>query len=190
MGIGPFFRHFGPQPVLEDWLHDQPEALEGVRALLLRAERAQRFALGFAVHRGDPDAEVIQQAAFLHDFAEMLVWCHAPALMLQVQQAQQADPGLRSAAAQADVLHVELDDLALALMKLWRLPALLVRISDAKQADQADVLSAVLAVRLARHSTHGWDNPALPDDMEEIAQLLNVLPRVAQAYVHKIDPTV
>jgi len=70
---------------------------------------------------------------------------------------------------------------------LWHLPELLVRISDNRHADQAIVRNVVLAVRLARHSTHGWDNPALPDDMEDIAQLLNATPRVALAFVHKID---
>jgi len=49
------------------------------------------------------------------------------------------------------------------------------------------VRNVVLAVRLARHSAHGWDNPALPDDMDDIAQLLNASPRVALAFLHKID---
>ncbi|MES2949409.1 MAG: HDOD domain-containing protein [Pseudomonadota bacterium] len=188
-GVAPFFRGFGLQATVEDHLHDQPAALEGLRALLRRAERAAHFAVGFAVHRGDTDVGPIRLAAFLHDFAEMLMWCHAPTLQLRITAAQRADPALRTVAVQRDVLHIELDDLRQALMKLWHLPELLVRISDDRHADQAIVRNVVLAVRLARHSTYGWDNPALPDDMEEIAQLLHVLPRVAQAYVHKIDPT-
>jgi len=86
MGIGPFFRHFGPQPTLEDWLADQPQALQGVQELLKRAERAGQFALGFAVHRGDTDATIIHQAAFLNDFAEILVWLHAPTLALLLKR--------------------------------------------------------------------------------------------------------
>ena len=186
LGIAPFFRHFGPQPTLEDHLASQPLALEALRELFLRAERARLFALGFAVHRADMDVDVILHAAFLHDFAEMLLWCHAPDLALSIQAAQRADPTLRSAAVQQTVLNIELDDLAQELMRHWHLPALLVRISDTRNADQANVLNVVLAVRVARHTMHGWDNPALPDDVDAIAELLNATPRIALAYLHKI----
>jgi hypothetical protein len=50
------------------------------------------------------------------------------------------------------------------------------------------VRNVVLAVRLARHTSEGWNNPAIPDDIDEIAQLLNATPRVALAFVRKIDP--
>jgi hypothetical protein len=187
MGITPFFKNFGLQPTVEDWLHDQPLALDGLRQLLVRAERAGNFAFGFAVHRGDMDAGVIQLAAFLHDFAEMLMWCHAPTLILKIHEMQHADPTLRSASIQRSVLNIELDDLRQALMTLSHLPELLVRISDGRHPDHPSVRNVLLAVRLARHTTDGWDNPALGDDIEAIAALLNALPRVALAYVRKID---
>lgn len=187
MGISPFFRAFSLQPTLEDRLQDQPLALQGLRELLHRAERAGHFALGFAVHRSDTDADVIHQAAFLHDFAEMLMWCHAPTLQLKILDAQKADPTLRTASVQRSVLGIELADLRQALTKLWRLPELLVRISDGKHAEHPTVRNVVLAVRLARHTMQGWENPALPDDIEDIAKLLNASPRVALAFVHKID---
>lgn len=187
MGISPFFRNFGLQPTVEDLLQDQPRALDGLQELLRRAERAGHFALGFAIHRGDPDAEVIQQAAVLHDFAEMLLCCHAPALELKIRDAQQRDPTLRSAAIQRTVLGIELDDLRQALMKLWHMPELLVRISDGKHPNHPNVRNVTLAVRLARHTMHGWDNSALPDDIDDLANLLNASPRVTLAYLHKID---
>lgn len=187
MGITPFFNNFGLQSTIEDWLFDQPQALEGLQALLRRAERAAQFAVGFAVHRGDTDVGVIRLAAFLYDFSEMLMWCHAPTLQQDIAQAQRMDPALRTATVQRGVLNVELDDLRQTLMKLWQMPELLVRISDSRHAEQAIVRNVVLAVRLARHTTHGWENPALPDDIEEIAKLLNAVPRVALAFVRKID---
>jgi HD-like signal output (HDOD) protein len=186
-GISPFFRNFGLQPTVEDHLHDQPRALEGLRTLLYRADRAAQFAAGFAVHRSDTDVGVIRLAAFLHDFAEMLMWCYAPTVQLRIAEAQRADPQLRSAAVQRVMLNMELDDLRQALMKLWRLPELLVRISDDRHADTAIVRNVVLAVRLARHTAHGWDNPAVPDDIDDIAKLLNVSPPVALAYAHRVD---
>jgi HD-like signal output (HDOD) protein len=187
MGISPFFKHFGVQPTVEDRLQGQPLALEGLLDLLKRAERARLFALGFAVHRADLDAGAIQLAAFLHDFAEMLLWCHAPALALKMSEAQRVDSTLRSASIQRSVLNIELDDLRQALMQDWRLPELLVHISDGKHPDHPSVRNVLLAVRLARHTMLGWDNAALPDDIDDIANLLNVSPRIALAFVHKID---
>ena len=174
MGVCPFFRAFGPQPTVQDRLTDAPDALAGLNATLARAHRAANFALGFAVHRMDHDAAVIHAAALLHDFAEMLLWCFAPALALRIRRMQDADPALRSGAAQLAVLGIELADLQQALMKAWRLPELLIRINDDRHADSANVRSVTLAVRLARHSALGWDNPAIPDDVAEIAALLNL----------------
>ncbi len=174
LGIAPFFRAFGPQPTVEQRLADAPLALQGLEQTLRRAHRAAHFALSFAVHRMDHDAAVIHAAALLHDFAEMLLWCHAPTLALRICEAQHADPTLRSVAAQYAVLNIELADLQQALMKAWRLPDLLIRINDDRHAEHPSVRSVVLAVRLARHTARGWDNPAIPDDVHAIAQLLNL----------------
>lgn len=187
MGISPFFRHFGPQRTVEDWLADQPQAQQGLHELLIRAERGGQFALGFAVHRADTDATIIHQAAFLHDFAEVLMWIHAPTLMVKIRDAQAADSTLRSSVIQREVLGVEISDLRQSLMKLWRLPELLVSICDERHAERANVQCVVLAVRLARHTANGWDNAALPDDYEDIAKLLNASPRVIPSFLHKID---
>jgi HD-like signal output (HDOD) protein len=187
MGIGPFFRNFGPQPTVQDKLADDPRALAGLMRLLARSQRAARFALGFAVHRMDLDAEVIHEAALLHDFAEMLLWCHAPALALDIEQRQQADPTLRSATVQRAVLGVELVDLQQTLMRGWRLPELLVRISDDHHDQSAQVRNVVLAIRLARHTKDGWDNAAIPDDVRDISELLNLRPVSTLKLLHELD---
>ncbi len=187
LGIGPFFRDFGPQLMVEQRLDGQPQALHGLRTVLDRAYRAANFALCFVVHRMDYDADVICLATLLHDFAEMLLWCHAPALALRMREAQLADPTLRSADVQKQVLNIELVDLQQALMKAWHLPELLVRISDDKHADQPNVQSVMLAIRLARHTAQGWDNPALPDDMRDIGALLTLSPVAAMDLVKSVD---
>ena len=174
MGISPFFKAFGSQPTVEDRLAGDAEALLGLTDTLKRAHRGANFALGFAVHRMDHDAAVIHAAALLHDFAEMLLWCHAPTLAMRIRAMQRADPALRSSAAQLAALGIELPDLQQALMKGWRLPELLIRISDDRHADSASVKSVTLAVRLARHTAQGWDNAAIPDDVNDIAALLNL----------------
>lgn len=187
MGISPFFAGFGTQPTVEERLGAFPEALEGLRQVVRRAHRAANFALGFAVHRMDPDAAMLHQAALLHDFAEMLLWCHAPALALRIRRAQQADAALRSSVAQRAVLNVELPDLQHALMEAWRLPSLLVRITDDRQAGQAEVQNVLLGVRLARHTAAGWDNAALPDDVRDVGKLLNLSESAARSLLDELD---
>jgi len=186
MGITPFFRSFGPQPTVEDHLATNPQALEGLHDVLRRAHRGARFALAFAAHRMDYDAAVIHEAALLHDFAEMLLWCRAPQLALRLRSAQQTDPTLGSGAAQLAVLNFELADLQQALMKVWQLPELLIHITDDRHADTASVRNVLLAVRLARHSANGWDNPAIEADVNDIAALLNLSAEAALHLVHDI----
>ncbi len=187
MGISPFFRAFGPQPTVEQCLQAQPQALAGLQQVLRRAHRAARFALGLAVHRMDHDAAVIHQAALLNDFAEMLLWCHAPAVALEIADRQRADPALRSSVAQQMVLGFELADLKRALMQAWRLPALLISITDHVHTEHPSVRNVLLAIRLARHTANGWDNAALPDDVRDIGTLLNLSPEATLALLQDLD---
>jgi HD-like signal output (HDOD) protein len=187
MGVGPFFRAFEQSPTAEDLLAGDPEALAGLRAVVLRAHRAANFAVGFAVHRMDESAAALQLAALLHDFAEMLLYCHAPALALAIEARQRADSTLRSASAQREVLGVDLAALQQALMRAWALPALLVRIANDAHAEHPQVRSVELAIRLARHTQHGWSNAALPDDLADVGKLLNLSPAAAETLVREID---
>ncbi len=187
MGITPFFREFGPQPIVEDQFDAQPEALEGLQRVLHRAERAARYALAFAAHRLDPDAAVIHSAALLHDFAEMLLWVHAPELALEIRRRQMADKTLRSAAVQREVLNIELGDLEQALMEAWRLPDLLAQITNERRAIEPKVLAVRLAVRLARHTADGWENAAVPDDLRDIGELLSLGPDHVLKLLHEYD---
>lgn len=187
MGISPFFGAFGAQPTLEDRLADEPEALEGLGDVLRRAHRAAQFALAFAVHRMDHDAAVIYEATLLHDFAEMLLWCHAPALALRIRAEQKADPSLRSHVIQQQVLHIQLPELQQALMRSWALPELLIQITDDRHARHPSVQNVMLAVRLARHSAESWDNPAIPDDITALSQLLNLSEPATLQFVRDVE---
>jgi len=188
IGIPPFFGAFGPQPTVEERLAANPEALEGFRRVLRRSHRAARFAIGFAAHRLDRDAAVIHDAALLHDFAELLLWLEAPALALEIARRQSTDATLRSAAAQRELLNIELVDLQHHLMLAWRLPRLLVEITDDHAKRETPQLTNVrLAIRVARHSTEGWDNAALPDDYADLGQLLQLSPPHVQRLLRDID---
>jgi HD-like signal output (HDOD) protein len=188
MGISPFFQAFGPQQTVEAQLQAWPLAQAGFEQVLRRSRRAARFAIGFAVHRMDYDAPVIHEAALLHDFAELLLWLRAPGFAEEIKLRQQADPTLRSAAVQRELLHIELDELEHALMQSWRLPSLLIRITDEHARSVTPQMRNVqLAIRLARHSALDWENAALPDDLRDIGQLLNLSPEAAERLVREID---
>jgi HD-like signal output (HDOD) protein len=174
MGITPFFEAFDKLPTVEQALASHPEAREGLREVRRRSHRAANFVLGFAVHRMDPDAHAVQHAALLHDTAEMLLWCHAPQLACQIREAQRRDPALRSVTVQRQLLNVELPDLQRELMKKWSLPEVLCQLTKARDPAHPASRSVGLAVRLARHTAHGWDNPAVPDDLSDVAEFLNL----------------
>ena len=187
IGIPPFFRAFADQLSVQTRLEQSPEALQGLMAVRRRAYRAARFSLGFAVHRMDHDAAVLQEAALLHDFVEMLLWVHAPALALNIAQRQCQHPQLRTQQVQRESLNITLAELEQALMRRWRLPELLVRITCDEVSPSPQVRNVQLAIRVSRHSALGWDNPALPDDMDEVGALLNLRPAAVFQLLHEID---
>ena len=187
LGITPFFRDFRDQPVIETLLAGDPVALEGMRQVLRRSHRAAHFAYGFAVHRYDYDATLIHEATLLHDFAELLLWAHAPGLAQRIARRLHDEPRLRTADAQRSVLGIVLPDLQQALMKAWRLPALLVQIADDHDRSLPQVRNVQLAIRFARHSALDWDNPAMPDDVEAIADLLNMGITPTMQLLHQLN---
>ena len=187
MGIPPFFRAFAAPTSIEDRLAASPEALAGLRRVLRRAHRGARFALALAVHRTDPHAATVHAAALLHEFAEMLLWCHAPQLALRIRAMQDADSTLRSSVAQASVLGIELDELQQALVRAWRLPSLLSETAQELQPGQTGARAVALGSRLARHTATGWGNAAVPDDIAEVAAFLNLSPAAALSLLRQID---
>lgn len=187
LGISPFFRSFQPQPTLEEFLNGQEEAHKGINKVLRRASRAANFALAFAVHRLDPEAAVVHQAALLHDFAELLLWCHAPDLALKIEAAQRLDSTLRSRKVQIDLLNTDLIELQQALMEEWKLPEFLIQISGGALAQHASGQCVSLGVRVARHTALGWDNAAIPDDVSDVSKLLNLSSSSALSLLRSLD---
>ncbi|MNT79264.1 hypothetical protein D3C72_2185810 [compost metagenome] len=68
----------------------------------------------------------------------------------------------------------------MALCRVWHLPELLQHLINDENSDQARVRNVILAVRLARHSAHGWEDAALPDDYKDIGRLLNITPETVR----------
>lgn len=180
-GIEPFFRHFHELFTIEDQLKGAgPQALLGVLQIIRRAQRAADYAQEWAIWRHDINMEEVRIAALLHDLAEILVWCSAPPLGLKILEQQKAHPTMRSADAQKNTLGFTFFEIQLELCRAWHLPELLQRLIDDEHAENPRVKNATLAVRLARHSSHGWNDPALPDDYTDIGQLLNITPEAVR----------
>jgi HD-like signal output (HDOD) protein len=174
LGTSPFFIHFSGQTSIEERLADNVPALGGVRPVMSRARHAALYARDWAWCRHDSDPEEIMIAALLHDIAEMMLWCRAPALMLEIAGLQNADRTLRSEDAQYTVLGFRLIDLQMELVRAWQLPDLLHVLMDGSRTHNPRAQNVALAAAVARHSAHGWNNLALPHDYAQIAGLLAI----------------
>jgi len=174
IGVTPFFRHFDSLPTIEDQLALHPQALLGVMKVIVRARRSAKWAREWAILRHDVDVDEVTVAALLHDCAEILCWVFAPTLSIELRDLLKARRGLRSAVAQEAVFGVTSHDLQSGLAQAWHLPHLLTQMIDGKERANPRVRNVVCATNLARHSANGWDDPALPDDYAEIADLLHL----------------
>lgn len=180
-GIEPFFNRFSELFTIEDQVKEAgPQALLGVLQVIRRAQRAADYAQEWAIWRHDINMEEVRIAALLHDLAEILVWCSAPRLGLALQEKLKRQPGMRSADAQRQLLGFTFLDIQRELCRVWHLPELLRTLIDDDNAGQPRVKNVTLAVRLARHSSHDWEDPALPDDYTEIGELLHITPEAVR----------
>ena len=185
LGINPFLEHFAEQEPLETRLADNPTALQGARAVISRARHAALYARDWAVLRHDIEIDEVTTAALLHDLAELLLWCCAPTVSVEMQDTQRAFQ-MRSEAVQREILGFPMIALQLELAHAWQLPELLCGLMDDRHALTPRALNVSLAVALARHSAHGWDDAALPDDFVAIGRLIGLSPDGARERVLKI----
>lgn len=174
MGATTFFQNIPTNYLVEDALKTNLPALTHLLRLIRRAHRAAYFAADWATHLKDLRAEEVRIAALLHDLSEMLMWCFEPEKMNTMCAMQQADATLRSKAVQQDVLGFTLHDLQKEIVDSFEFPPLLVKLMQEEASGEQRVRNVTLAANLARHSAHGWDNAALPDDYRDIAELLRV----------------
>jgi HD-like signal output (HDOD) protein len=161
-------------------LHGHLDALVQLLQTVRRAQRAAVYAYDWALRLHDLHAEEVQVSALLSHVTEMLMWCFTPDRMLDIRRRQAANPALRSADVQQQVLGFAGAELQRQLTTEWRMPELLRNLMDPALAQTSRVRNVALAVNLARHSAQGWDNPAMPDDYRAVGDLLRMEPeRVA-----------
>ena len=174
LGVEPFFRKFENPITIETMLSRKPQALLGVLQVIMRTQRASRYAHDWAFARHDMNVEEVALAALLNDLAEVLLWCFAPEQAIEIRSRLLAEKTLRSSSVQREVLGLALDELQLALCHAWHLPELLTTLMDSGSAQLPRVQNVKLAVDLARHSVDGWTNAAIPNDFAAIEDFLNI----------------
>ncbi len=174
LGIEPFFNNVVSKVSVEEMLSTQTPALIAALRVVHRSHRASSYAYDWAVRLRDMHFEEVRVAALLRDLSEILMWCFAPVEMLKIKMLQEHDKTMRSGTAQEQVLGFRLLALQKELANEWKLPALLLDLMNAENSQQARVRNVVLADRLARHSSHGWDDAALPDDYKDIGALIGM----------------
>lgn len=176
IGLETTLEKVAPEPLAEEILSQggNMPALVHLLKTTHRANMAAGYAFDWAIRLHDLHYEEIRTAALLHDISEILMWCFAPKEMLQIKKSQVSDKSLRSVVAQQNVLGFSLNELQVELAVKWRLPELLIALTDDQNKTQQRVRNVILAVNLARHSANGWDDAALPDDYQDIAKLLHL----------------
>lgn len=174
MGTRTFFRELAPDLLVDDRLQSNIPALTHLLRLIKRTHRAAYYAANWAAMHKDLHSEEIWIAALLHDFAEMLMWCFAPDKMNQIFDLQKKNRQLRSKEAQLSVLGFAMHDLQKALIQVYSMPPLLSHLMDEEEDWDRRAKNVSLAVNLARHSANGWDDAALPDDYQAIANFLRL----------------
>lgn len=189
MGIGPFFNTFSPVLVLDDHLADHPEAVTEIHRLIRRAWCAARLVTEFALLHAEGHASTLQKAALLHGHADILLWCHAPALGRALQERCAQDPAQDRAQHERAVLNIELRALEHQLARDWCLPASLRRLTDPEDARSKVLLqpqrrlleiALTLADRLDREGPQA--TPTL-DELDELSTLLTLsTPSVQRLY--------
>lgn len=183
MGVEAFFNKIPAQPLVQEILQGHTAALVQLLHVIHRSHRASEYAYDWAVQLSDLHYEEVRIAALLHDLAEVLMWCFAPQEMLKISDMQHRDKTLRTRSAQEQVFGFNLLDMQKQLVKNWELPELLLTLMDDECGNQQRVRNVIFAVNLARHSTNGWDDAALPDDYKDIAELLRITPEQAMTMI-------
>ena len=172
LGVSPFFRAFSGLRAVENDLYTNKVAMAGLMAVVSRSRHAALHARELAQMRHDIESDEVVIATLLHDMAEMLLWCFGPAQAEEIAARLAREPSLRSADVQRDVLGFGLNELQVSLALAWGLPPLITSLMDDVKADRPRARNVMLAVNLARHASHGWEDAGLPDDMDGICRLI------------------
>lgn len=183
LGVSPFHEKFQAQAAVEDALSGCTGALDGLRMVIKRARFAALCARDWARLRKDVDPEEVMVAALLHDLAEMLIWCHAPAQIAAVAGVPADNPASGPDFARQTVSGFPFSDLQSGLIKAWQLPELLRMLPDPQYAGNSRVLNVKHAIAVASHYDPGLDTAVLSSDFSKVGAWLGIAPDEVRQHV-------
>lgn len=131
---------------------------------------AASIARRWAAARADISAEEVALAALLSESGELLLWYFAPELPQRARDELHSGRATRTVQAQQQACGFSFKQLTLALTEAWQLPHLIVLLIRGSDTLRANI--ARLASDTARHIVTNPENPALPDDVLAIKELL------------------
>lgn len=180
IGMEPFFKQFSDMTTIESKFNDSPKALLNVFKIIQKAQRAADFAQNWAIRKNDLNLDEIRTAALLHPLAEIFIGVFFPDYLILFLKTLKENPGARSRDVQKQIFGFTAFELQMLLNVHFRLPRLLQALMNEEEERNSQRAKMVhLAIRLARHSANGWNDPALPDDYAAIAEMLGMdLPSV------------
>ncbi|MEW8505295.1 MAG: HDOD domain-containing protein [Candidatus Thiodiazotropha sp.] len=169
-------------PSLEEKLKGPPR--RGLIGCYSRAAHAAIYAREFAKLRGWHESDSLYTAALLHDIGEMALWSKAAESMRPIQE-KIVNHTPRDSAARA-ILGFTLDELSVQLSQNWRLPELIQETLEASNSYQPRPLTVMLASTLASDSSLGWHRSRTDNDIELLAEFLEIPQDSTIANLHRI----
>jgi hypothetical protein len=169
-------------PSLEARLKGPPR--RGLINCYSRAAHAAFYARSFAEHRRWQEADSLYTAALLHDIGEMALWSAAADKMHAVNT--RITQGAPRESASRQILGVTPEELSIQLSVKWQLPDLIRDSQGLFNSYLPKPLSVMLASALDRDSRLGWQRTKTVDDIELLAEFLEISHDEATAYLHRL----
>jgi HD-like signal output (HDOD) protein len=168
-------------PSLEAKLKGPPR--RGLIDCYSRAAHAAFYARSFAERLRWQEADSLYTAALLYDIGEMALWSAAADKMRAVHT--RINQGTTYESASRQILGFTLEELSVQLSIKWRLPDLIRDSQGLFNSYLPKPLSVMLASTLARDSHLGWQRTKTVDDIELLAEFLEISHSEATAYLHR-----
>jgi HD-like signal output (HDOD) protein len=184
LGVTPLYRQLVTMPALEDAFVDRPDDLHLIMRLISRARHGALQAREFALLRVDMRAEEVFIAAMLHGMGEILAWLRDPITSRKAERLahkNRSEPEM----AQEEVLGFSFRALRRRLFSAWRLPELLIELTEDDNLSVARAHGVLLSVAIAHRAERGWHGSALQADYESLANLLKMDPGEVAGLAHR-----
>ena len=139
-----------------------------------RATLATRIAYQWAAHHADVSPDEVAFAALLSETGELLLWAFVPELPEAALEALHLGQATRNAEAQEMTAGFSFRTLTLTLTEAWHLPSLITQLIKGSDTLRANI--ARIAIDTARHLHADHRNPAIPDDIRAIHEILPGVP--------------